>query len=214
MLQAVRNQSITPPPATRAFAMAHMAGFLAVNGIVGGYNTPYKLDGGPKGANPEAAYGVAFSMALSEALQSSFIFDRNRFLDKFPDNEAKAQAVKYGSYAAKSVIKSRINDGAEPNKSNFYLGRYPRRDDVLEWSPTGPFYGAEDGPFLGTFNRGHVPGWGAQKPWVMRRKRAFLAPDFIDVKSPEFARQYKKVKELGAADSKIRTADQTEIAFF
>ena len=25
MLQAVRNQSITPPPATRAFAMAHMA---------------------------------------------------------------------------------------------------------------------------------------------------------------------------------------------
>jgi len=214
MLQAVRNQAITPPPAARAFAMAHVAGFLAVNGIEGGYNTPYQIDKGPKGSNAQIAHGVAFSMALSEGLQSSFIFDRKRFLDKFPDGDAKEQAIKYGGYAAKAVIKSRINDGAEPNKSKFYLGRYPRRDDVLKWSPTGPFYGAEEGPFLGTFNRGHLPGWGAQKPWTMKNKKQFLAREFPDVNSPEFARQFKDIKAIGAADSKIRTADETEIAFF
>ncbi len=214
MLQAVRNQSITPPPATRAFAMAHTAGFLAVNGIVQKYHSPFKIEQGPSAANPEIAYGVAFSMALSEALQSSFVFDRTAFLSDFPNGESKAQAIKYGRHAANIVIRSRVNDGAEPNKSNFYLGRYPKRKDVLEWSPTGPFYGAADGPFLGTFNRGHVPGWGAQKPWVMRRTKEFLATNFLDPQSPEFAAQYKRAKEIGAADSNIRTADETEIAFF
>lgn len=214
LLQAVRNQTITPPPATRAFAMAHMAGFLAVNGIEGRYNTPYKIEKGPHGANAEIAHGVAFSLALSEALQSSFVFDRNRFLEGYPDSEAKTQAIKYGRYAANEVIKSRINDGAEPNKANFYLGRYPRRGDTLQWSPTGPFYGAEDGPFLGTFHRGHLPGWGAQKPWVMARKEAFLARDFLDVRSPEFAREFNHIKAIGAAESSVRTADETEIAFF
>jgi hypothetical protein len=58
MLQAVRNQSITPPPATRAFAMAHTAGFLAVNGIQKSYDTPFKIERGPTNADPEIAYGV------------------------------------------------------------------------------------------------------------------------------------------------------------
>ena len=214
MLQAMRNQAITPPHASRAFAMAHTAGFLAINGIQGGYNTPYQVEKGPQGANAEIAYGVAFSSALSEALQSSFIFDRNNFLSGFADSEAKSQAIKYGRHCADVVIKARVNDGAEPNKADFYLGRYPRRDDVLRWAPTGPFYGAEDGPFLGTFHRGHVPGWGAVKPWVMRRKRAFLAKEFLDPKSPEFAREFLELKDIGAADSKTRTDDEMEIAFF
>nr|MBI1228753.1 phosphatase PAP2 family protein [Cytophagales bacterium] len=214
MLQSVRNQSYTPPPATRVFAMAHMAGFLAVNGIQGSYNTPYNIEKGPSTANAEVAYGVAFSMALSEGMQSSFIFDRNHFLAEYPNDESKAQGIQYGRYAANVVIKSRANDGSEPNKANFYLGRYPRRDDVLKWSPTGPFYGAEDAPFLGNFNRGLFPGWGAQKPWVMQSKRSFLANDFPDPRSPEFAEQYNRVKEIGAYDSKSRTEDETEIAFF
>ena len=214
MLQAVRNQSITPPPASRAFAMAHTAGFLAVNGVEGNYKTSYNLDPAPAGTDADMAYAVAFSQALSEALQSSFLFDCKRFLKNYPNSEAKAQAIQYGRYAANAVIKGRINDGAEPNKSNFYLGRYPRREDNLKWSPTGPFYGAEEGPFLGTFNRGHVPGWGAQKPWVIKSANAHLAEDFLDVDSPEFTRQFKEIKEIGAADSQSRTDDETEIAFF
>jgi len=158
MLQAIRNQSFTPPQATRVFAMGHTAGFLAVNGIEGGYNTPYGLDKGPAGADAEVAYGVALSMALSEAMQSSFMFDRQNFLNQFPNSESKALGIQYGRYVAKELIKTRINDGAEPDKANFYLGRYPRRHDVLKWSPTGPFFGAEDAPFLGNFNRGILPG--------------------------------------------------------
>ena len=214
-LQAVRNQTVTPPPASRALAMGHLAGFLAVNGIEGGYNAPIKAMAGPQGPDSEVAYGVAMSMALSEAFKSSFVFDRKRFLSAYPDGDAKDQGIKYGEYVADLVIKSRTRDGAEPNKANFYLGRYPRRGDSGGWSPTGPFYGAEDGPFLGTFNRGLLPGWGAQKPWVMRNKREFLAPEFMDIRSPEFTEEYRYIKAIGGSGKDtIRTVDQTQIAFF
>ena len=214
MLQAIRNQSITPPPATRAFAMAHTAGFLAVNGIDNKYNTPYRLERAPSGTDSQIAYGVAFSKALSEALQSSFVFDRQNYLNGFSNDTSKEKAIQYGTYAANAVIKNRINDGAEPNKSEFYLGRYPKRTDSLKWSPTGPFYGAEFGPRFGTFGRCLLPGWGAQKSWVMKDKKQFLAIDFIDPKSPEFAKQFKKIKAIGGTESRIRTSDQTQITFF
>lgn len=214
MLQAIRNLSITPPPATRAFAMAHLAGFLALNGIEKRYNVPFDVKDGPEDVNGEVAYITAFSMALSEALETSFAVDRNRFLEKYPDNDLKLRAVDYGRYAARYVIKMRIRDGAESNKSEFYLGRYPRRKDNLRWAPTGPFFDADYGPRFGTFARGHLPGWGAQKSWVMRHKKQFLAPHFIDPRSPEFAEQYFQVKQFGEAESKIRTEDQTQIAFF
>lgn len=214
MLQAIRNQSVTPPPATRVFAMAHMAGFLAVNGVEGGYHTPYKLTPAPEGTNAEIAYGVAFSKALSESLQSSFVFDRQNYLENFDNNEGKAKSIRYGSYVADAVIKSRIRDGAEPSQSAFYLGRYPRRNDALRWAPTGPFYGAPVGPRFGTFGRGLLPGWGAQKSWVMKDKKEFLARDFPDPKSPEFTKQFKHLKEIGETNSRLRTEDQTQIAFF
>ncbi len=214
MLQSVRNQSYNPPRATRCFAMAHLAGFLAVNAIEKKYYTPYPAIEVSGQADPEIAYGVAMSYALEEGFQSVFMFDRLAFLAKFEDNAVKDVSVKIGKMAADIVVKERINDGAEPNKAEFYLGRYPKRDDALAWSPTGPFYGAKNGPAFNTFNRGALPGWGAQKPWVMRRKQAFLVKDFPDARSPEFAAHFKKVKELGAANSAIRTEDQTQIAFF
>jgi len=214
-LQAIRNQTVTPPPASRALAMGHVSGFLAVNGIVGGYNTPWKTVRGPQDADPEVAYGVAMSRAMSEAFQTSFAFDRQRFLSAYPDGDAKERGIRYGEYVSDVVIKSRIRDGAEPNKANFYLGRYPRRDDALRWAPTGPFYAAEDGPFLGTFHRGLLPGWGAQKPWVMKDKKRFLAPEFPDVRSKQFTEEYRYVKAIGGnTKDTIRTVDQTQIAFF
>ncbi|MFT6083666.1 MAG: hypothetical protein ACJAQ0_000747 [Dasania sp.] len=214
MLQNIRNQSIVPPIATRIFAMAHLAGFLAINGIKPEYATPFDIGQGPVQANPEIAYGVAMARAMSEAFQSSFIFDRNQFLSQFPDNDAKDEAIKWGEYAADQVIRRRINDGSEPNKSNFYLGRYPRRQDNLKWAPTGPFYAAEDGPAFGNFARGLLPGWGDQKTWTIPTATQFRAAPFPEENSPEFARMYHKVKALGGEHSSVRTADQSQIAFF
>ncbi len=214
MLQAVRNQSVPPPQATRAFAMAHLAGFLAVNSVEKQYQSRFSQFTTSEVANLDVAYGVAMSYAMEEAFQSKFTFDRQLFLNGYESNSAKTNAINIGKTAASRVKELRVNDGAQPNKANFYLGRYPRRNDVLRWAPTGPFYGAENGPAFTNFNRGVFPGWGAQIPWIINNKNQFLAPDFPDPKSPEFAYEYDKIKTLGAIDSVERTEDQTQIAFF
>jgi hypothetical protein len=44
--------------------------------------------------------------------------------------------------------------------------------------------------------------------------RTYLAAEFPDHRSAEFARQFRKIRDLGGVDSTLRTADQTQIAFF
>jgi hypothetical protein len=214
MLQAIRNQSVTPPPATRAFAMAHLSGFLAVNGIEQKYSSKYGVQAALENTHQEVAYLVAFTESLSDALNASFVFDQRRMLARYTDDEAKANGIRYGKYVASVIIADRINDGAEPNQANFYLDHYEKRTDRLAWSPTGPFYGAERGPRFSTFNRGLFPGWGAQKSWVMEDKTQFRAIPFIDPDSEEFANQYEEIMALGGSESSARTADETTIAFF
>jgi len=141
MLQAIRNQSVTPPPATRAFAMAHLSGFLAVNGIEQKYSSKYGVQAALENTHQEVAYLVAFTESLSDALNASFVFDQRRMLARYTDDEAKANGIRYGKYVASVIIADRINDGAEPNQANFYLDHYEKRTDRLAWSPLVPFTG-------------------------------------------------------------------------
>jgi membrane-associated phospholipid phosphatase len=212
-LQAVRDQLHAPPLATRGLAMGHYAGFLAANGADPVYGT--ELGAGPAGADPRVAYAIAFQVAVAEHFQQPFVFDRLKFLADIPDSEAKSLGIQWGEHVGRHVVRMRTNDGAEPSKVNFYLGRYPRRTDVLKWSPTGPFYDAGEGPaFRPTFHRGLLPGFGAVTPWAMRDPDQFGARPFLHPASRRFADEYAEVKELGAANSMTRTPDQTQIAVF
>ena len=215
-LQALRDQLVPPPLATRAMAMGHVAGFLAVNGIEQRYESGYAIGQAPVGADPDVAYGVAAATAFAEHFQQPMLFDRMAFLKRFPDGEAKSLGREWGRRVGKFVVRLRTNDGAEPSKADVYLGRYPRRHDVLRWRPTGPKFasGATEPAFRETYHRGLLPGFGRVKPWAMRSAEQFQAPQFPDPASPEFAREYVEVKELGASDSHSRTPDQTQIAFF
>jgi hypothetical protein len=215
MLQTVRDQAVNPPRATRAFAMGHVAGFTAANAANPRYTDimPLGMEA-PKDIDPAIAYGTACSVALSEAFQSSFYFNRQAFLDQYPGSDKKSRSIQWGEEVGNKMKKMRAQDGAEPSRSGYYLNRYNRRDDALKWSPTGPFYGAENGPSFASFNRGLLPGWGAQKPWVMKSLSPFRAPAFPEPQSAEFARQYNKVRALGGKNYSHRTEDQTQIAFF
>ena len=66
ILQAVRDQLVPPPLATRGLAMGHVAGFLAANGTDPRYQT--EVGQGPVGADPEVAYGTACAVAIAEHL--------------------------------------------------------------------------------------------------------------------------------------------------
>ncbi|MEM9423117.1 MAG: hypothetical protein AAF986_11585, partial [Pseudomonadota bacterium] len=214
VLQQVRDQRVTPPRAAYNFAMPMAAGFLAANGITQTYEEPYGIGQGPAGANSEVAYGVAFATAAAEVFQQPFMLEKNRFLDRFVDGEAKSLGVAWGKKVGRAVVRMRNDDGAEPSEVNYYLGRYQRRDDSLKWSPTGPFYSAAPGPAFGSFDRGLFPGHGKITPWTMTSGSQFRAIEFYDPASPEFAKEYDMIRRLGGADSTIRTKDQAEIALF
>lgn len=213
-IQQVRDQRVAPPRAAYNFGLAMAAGFLAANAVSQTYDEPFGVGRGDPHANAEVAYGTAFGIAAAEAFQQPFVFERRAFADRYPDGDAKTRGIEIGQRVARHVLDMRTNDGAEPSKANHYLGRYGRRQDVLRWRPTGPFYSASPGPAFGTFERGAVPGHGQITPWTMTSGSQFRARDFHDPRSPEFAREYDLIRRLGGADSTIRTADQSEIALF
>ena len=83
-LQCVRNQRVLTPRAAYDYGLTTAAGFLAANGVTGTYHEPYGIGPGPVGADPEVAYGVAFSIAAAEAFQQPFPVDLRMFLDRVP----------------------------------------------------------------------------------------------------------------------------------
>ena len=213
-LQQVRDQRITPPRAAYNFGLPMAAGFLAANGIAQVYDEPFGIGSGPRNADPEVAYGVAFAAAAAEAFQQPFLFERMAFLNRFPNGEAKSLGVEWGRTAGRRVLDMRTDDGSEPSEAHYYLGRYERRSDALRWRPTGPYYGASPGPAFASFDRGLYPGHGRIKPWTMKSGSQFRVAGFYDSRSPEFAEEFDTIRRLGGMDSTIRTADQSEIALF
>ena len=151
---------------------------------------------------------------LSSHVYKPLLFRRSAFLSRFPSSEAKTFGVEWGRAVGRHVLKMRTNDGSEPTEVDYYFDDYPRRDDVLRWSPTGPFYSARPGPAFRTFDRGLLPGQGRIKPWTMTSGSQFRVSDFYDPVSPEFALEFDTVRALGSADSPIRTAEESQIALF
>ena len=213
-LQQVRDQRVLTPRAAYNYGLGTAAGFLAANGIVGAYDEPFGIGPGPRGADPEVAYGVAFAAAAAEAFQQPFLFERIAFLSRFPDGEAKSLGVDWGREVGRRVLDLRTDDGSEPSEVNYYLGRYRRRADSLRWSPTGPFYGASPGPAFASFDRCLYPGHGKIRPWTMKSGSQFRVSGFYDPASPEFAEEFDTIRRLGGMDSSVRTADQSQIALF
>ncbi len=214
MLQQLRDQRVPPPRAAYNLALPTAAGFLAANGILQVYDDPFAIGPGPVGADPEMAYGVAFATAASEAFQQPFVGERMDFARAIPDGEAKSLGAAWGRQVGLKIVRMRTRDGSQPSKVNYYLDRYRRRHDALQWTPTGPLYSAKPGPAFDSFSRPLFPGHGQITPWTMGRTENFRTAPFHDPASPEFARDFAQVRALGAADSRERTADQSEIAMF
>jgi len=120
-LQQVRNQRVLTPRAAYNYGLTMAAGFLAANGIEQAYDEPFGIGAGPRGADPEVAYGVAFATAAEEAFQQSFFFERTAFLNRFPNSEAKSLGVEWGRAVGLAVLQMRTDDGSEPSEVNYYL---------------------------------------------------------------------------------------------
>ena len=214
LLQQVRDQRVPPPRAAYNLAMPLVAGFLAANGIEKKYHQDFGIGDGPEGADPVVAYAAALVTAAGETFRTPFGVEYQRFLRDYPAGESISLGAEWGKSVGRQIVRMRVDDGAEPSEVNYYLGRYTARTDALRWMPTGPFYSAKPGPAFPTFSRGLFPGHGQIKPWTMKHSGQFRAREFHEPDSPEFAEEFDTIRQLGGADSSIRTEDQSEIALF
>jgi hypothetical protein len=210
LLEAIRKNGGAPTIISRVAAMMHIAMFEAVNVVVRKYysypniclthiHVPQYIS--TEAAVSYAAYRVllasypAQASLIDEALRAALVLIKD-------DQAAKDNGKVLGEAIAKAVLECRANDGSSACMS------YQPRNRPGDWR-------SNDGSSAVT------PEWRNVRPFAMERGNQFR-PSFPGgyteqvelLRSPEYAAQLQEVQLYGSKDSKIRTADQTEIAFF
>ena len=220
---AQEGQSATPPTNSRAMGMMGAAMFDAVNSVnrnfsayLGYYDTtgPTSMEA----AAAQAGYDVLMSLYGSNSFYASnFQSLLNSQLAGISDSTARNNGISLGQSAAAAMIAARTGDGS--TASSTYTsqpintpGAWQPGNSVGAWGATsGTFLKSEWGsltPF--TINSGSQfrtlsPSGGTT--WTQADVDAFLA-------SPEYTAALQEVATLGSASSSLRTADQTNIAYF
>jgi hypothetical protein len=203
LLRSVQEVRMAPPPATRAFAMMHLAVFDAVNGTEQVYE-PYAVDftvfPPSEGASAEAAAAAAAHRVFVELFPDQvhrLKADLNRSLGKVRPGAARDDAVEWGIFCGEAILALRGDDGAGDTVP------YDPVDECGRWQPTPPDFRA---PLF--------PQWPYVTPFAMEDGAQFRAPAPPDCTSFEYAIAFLEVMALGAVDSETRTDDETEIAYF
>jgi membrane-associated phospholipid phosphatase len=121
----------------------------------------------------------------------------SRALAGIHDGAAKAGGIAVGQASAAANLLRRRNDGSEQAAEPVFVPR------------SGP----GEYQFTPPFNFAALPGWGHVKPFVIDvRRHQVDGPDRLT--SIQYARDLAFVKAIGKIDSRIRTADQSQIAQF
>ena len=185
-----------PPPAERLVAMTQVAMFDAVNSIERKYQ-PYLVQLPARAtASKEAAAAAAAATVLAginPQARAEMKAELAKYLDAFPDSDAKAEGVKLGEAVAAKILEARANDGS--NAPDAYRPRTTPGVYVPTVTPLAS----------------HWPG---VKPFALTSASQFRPVAPIALKSAEWAANYNEIKELGGRVSTKRSARQTEDARF
>jgi hypothetical protein len=200
LLQTVKATSTNPPTASRAMAMTSTAVFDAVNSIDRSFE-PYHFMGSPavgtsgEAAAAQAAHDVMVHLFPARAadLNSALAVS----LAGLPDSPGKTAGVALGAAAAQSIIGLRSSDGSAAVVT-YVPGSAPG-----DWRPTPP----GNNPAL-------LPNWPSVTPFAMTSGAQFRASGPPELTSSAYAQAHEEVRQLGAANSVTRTAEQTDIARF
>ncbi len=194
---------ISPPLGVRTsrnVAMVQAAVYDAVNSIDGTY-TPYLVDlPTPRWASKEAAVAVASHdtlVGLYPPQQERLDQLLAESLEQIADGPAKLWGMRVGQAAAQVVQAVRQYDGHD--------AVVPYNPKIVPgiWRPTPPAFAPPNGPQ-----------WPYVRPFVLNTGYQFRVGPPPALTSAEYTAAFHEVKEIGALNSKTRTADQTEIARF
>lgn len=194
-----------PGMASRSMAMMNLAIYDAVAMTSPGGTMFYDYGGGH--ASP--AYDVSRDAAAAQAaftVLSHVYDDRYSWLTEqleanlatIPDSVAKSEGVALGTMIGQTVFESRRNDGFDT------YGQYTPTNEPGHWQPDP----------LNPYQEAWGPTWGSVDTFALSSNRQFLPAGPPELTSQQYADAFNEVKELGAADSATRTADQTEAGYF
>lgn len=198
LLGAIRGSATPPPAASRAMAMVHTAIFDAVNSIQHEYQPYLSVIAAHPKASLDAAVAAAAERVLSSlfpAMQATFSGHLAASLAAIPDGLRENQGVAAGQAAANQILAWRAADGASA------VVNYVPGNGVGQWRPTAP-----------GFLPGAFPQWPGVLPWAMTTGNEFRPPAPIALDSDEYAAACSEVQSLGALNSSVRTAEQSDIA--
>lgn len=208
LLDTIRATGGPPCPISRAMAMVHTAVYDAVNSINPTHEPYLSIISAPPGASQEAAAAAAAHRVLAtlfperQAIYDAALADS---LADVPDGQAEDDGVAVGIAAADAIMAARENDGTQ-TEPEYIFGDAPGA-----YRPTPPM------PDVPPSN----PGWGNTVPWTMIDGRQFRPSGPLNrrsmtslVRSFGYALQVNQVRALGERNSTLRTAEQTDIAWF
>jgi len=204
---------VDPLHESRIFAMMHAAIHDALNATERRFQ-PYALDAqAPAGSSPEAAVAAAAhdvllavfpqlpsDLGLTPAAATNLVEAAYASaLAAIPDSPAKVQGILIGQAAAAAILNLRNADGSDAPFLDFTYVPGPNPGD-FQLIPGFPFAAA--------------PAWGDVTPFVLTSSSQYPPQAPYALGSKKYAADFNEVKSLGAVDSTIRTAEQTEIALF
>lgn len=191
----VVESGLHTPPANRVMGIVHTAIYAAANTVTEEYPLVLGLSPAP-GASLEAAIAAAAHASLSELLprqQEKVDAAYQSALEQVVDGSAKRRGLIVGKKAALAVLRQRADDGGDLRES------YRPHTTAGAYVPTViPA----------------VPAWPERRPWFLKSASQFRPGAPPALGSATWARDFAEVKELGRADSRSRTEEQTAIALF
>ncbi len=200
LLDSVRASALPPPKAARLMAMVHTAMYDAVNAIAG---NPYKsyIDPGISVSNADvtaAATAAAYRVLLDQLPgQQARLDAAYSTILGGASSAAVSNGLALGQITASNILATRANDGSNVTVS-YLPGTQPG-----DWQQTAPNFAP---PLL--------PQWGQVTPFAMTSAGQFSPSGPPELNSAAYTAAYNEVKELGALNSTVRTADQTAIATY
>jgi hypothetical protein len=206
---AVNTINAQPSPVTSApnagavfVAMVQGAVYGAVN-AVDRHGKPYLVNRSfPKAsvdaAAATAAYKVLSALFPSGALDTAYAAS----LDDIDDGAAKDQGIAVGTMAADAML-AEGHDGRAGQFGCAFVTPSPGVWQPLP-NPMNPLVPACD-PSSWVSNA---------NPFILNSPSQFRTPGPYDLDSPEYAKDYNEVKDIGSLNSDTRTDEQTHAAAF
>jgi len=216
-LTAIPGPAGGAPPASQVnMGMVQGAVYDAVNAIQPRRFAPYLLTRRFSAtASEDAAVATAAYLVLTDivstvpeaipfpnraSLQQGLDAAYASALGNIPDTASKKQGIRAGTAAADAMIDAREGDG------RFGPSQWVPNHDPGHWWPQT----AADGTLI----LDPTPWAGGVEPFLMTSSSQFRTAGPNALSSAAWAADFNEVKALGAANSAVRTSEQTHIAIF